>query len=468
VDDFPVSPDWHSVTIATPHESRTWHGRDVRVALDWCRKYETILYAPGSEWPKLRAILSAAGLPESAFARKQNGGYYIERQKDDGRSKAEPVAFEHPELPPLYFCKPLNSLHGGSRAAEVFDLLNFARSHGVAPDAPHRMAFELWKATWPTFKPGGFTPWYCQDAQYPNRPTVEAYRTLPLFGRDEAPRPGRYEHGTFYDKVAAYPSVMAHGGPFPWQLCKIDRLPERGEVGISRVTVHRVPDLLWSPLPYGRNVIAGSRGGWTHEPTADLWVPNRELLMALEYGVEQDAHEVYVGQYPEPRMFGAWFDLYQEAKRLPFGSSLAKWLFTRLWGQLSKNDDFLPIAVEITARLREQVYREALGNPEVGAVYVEVDGVIATGQAPPQPYGSGPGEWRMKPDDGPDHSDTWILGESTYAYWRDGRWRYHAEREQSDWHAHCERRGDELFANDLAWQERKRQMAVPRESVPVG
>jgi hypothetical protein len=449
-----VGPD--SITVAMPESSRTCYGSpQIRAFLDKCHEHSAILYAPGAEWRKLRTLLATLGIPESAFARRNQGGYYIDRP-----DRAEPVAFEYPDLPPVYFCKPLNTLSAGNRAAEVFGFLAFARSQGVYPDAPHAMAFELWKTTWPTFAPDGFTPWYYADSQHPNRPTVEAYRALPLFGRDQAPQPGLYGHATFYDKVAAYPSVMADGGGFPWQLRKIDRLPRAGEVGISRVSVHRVPDVLWQPLPYGPGVIPNSRGGWITEPLPDVWLSNRELLLAQECGVELDAREVCIGQYYEHRMFAAWFDLYQEAKRLPFGADLAKWLFTRLWGQLSTRDDLLPVAVEITARLREQVYREALGRPEVGAVYVEVDGIIATG-TPPQPQGTGPGDWRVKPDSGPVDADSFVLGESTHAYYRDGdgKRRYHAERQHGDWHEFCEQLGVEKFGD--VWRNWKPPVMAP-------
>ncbi len=457
-----------SLTLATwSGPDRPWSGRQVPLALQAARERDAVLYAPTTEARNIRAVLQTCGIPAAMLASTRNGGCYI-TNKDD-----QPVGINGiPGFPPIWFVKPLSAggLKPKHRAAEMFGFLEWAFLHGVGPDELGVMAFNLWKTTWPSFAPNGFATWSYADAHTPNRPPRETYVTgsgterivqLPLLGRDQAPILGRYEHATLHDKTMAYPDAMTHGGPFPWQLRHVDRPPRPGEVGISRITVHYVPDMAWSPLVTRDKT--GKWRRWIHEPVSDLWAPNREVLLAQDFSVDLEVKETYVGTHDSDGVFREWFDLYFEARGLAYGAGIAKYVFTRLWGQLSRNDDFLPWSVEITARLRESVYREALGRPEVSAVYVETDGVITT-DTPPQPQNSGPGSWRIKPKDGPVDAETWILGESTYT-WEDpetGKPRYHAETSGVSRRSHCEQLGDSLFGNDPAWLARRRRIMTPK------
>ncbi len=477
-----------TVTLAT-QEDGEWRYTSTAILgeLERLTARNAIIYAPVKTTGSIRRILQRAGVPEPTLASTSNGGCHVKDRKT-GRSIA--LLLSSLGLPDIWFCdtRPFNGMRPRDRADEVFSFLNWAFLHGVPADEPGSMTFNLWKTTFP---PRGYKTWFYEE-QHPGRPPKSLYVTGGKAGREwqlmmhgwDLSIPGHYKHATLLDCKMAYPYVMAHDtaierdGLFPMQLhaTKDARLPEPWELGISRVVVHAVPDLPWSPLPY-RNPETGK---WEplRQPMADLTVTNRELWLALRRGVDLEVKESYVGvkgTYRQP--FSKWYALYCEARELQPGSVFAKWIFNRLWGQLmiaghGDDFDFLPWAADIVARLRVKLHNEAL-TPETGAVYVETDSVIVTKDLP-KPYRDGPGSWYEKPQDGPVNAETWIPERESTAAWThaDGKADFRGEvpkeegkgiRKLSDYVTDlCEQR----FANDPDWQAWKRQTGRQPDETP--
>src|SRR6266540_1941837 len=461
--------EFDTITLAVqdsrewPHEEHSHTSATIRPALGHLADRNGIIYASTGDAHAIKSILGRAGIPDALLLDQRNGGHYV-----TDRETRQPIALLVPGLPPIWFLPPLRDLSPRVRAAEVFAFLDWAWAHGVAAGDPDQMTFNSWKITFP---PRGFKTWFYPDAHSPGRPPRDLYVTgaeadrvvqLPLLGRDQAPQwtLGFHEHATLYDRKMAYPYEMAHGGPFPMQLHRAhpaDRLPEAWEVGIVQVVIHHVPeDLLWSPVPCYFDDHGRKR--WSYEKgTAPDVLTIRELWLALTSGVDLEIKETYAcpASYYKDNVFTEWFGLCVEARELEHGSRVAKWIANRLWGQLSRMDDFLPWAVEITARHRVTAARQALMVPEVRAVYAETDGIICTAEDPaarPEPYGDGPGKWREKPKDGPADQPALILGESAYMWDRgNGKFGYHAETAAKDRPEHCRDLGDKLVGNDPRW-----------------
>lgn len=230
--------------------------------------------------------------------------------------------------------------------------------------------------------------------------------------------PGDYSASRYFDLGAAYPSCMA-AEPFPCRLIPVKVTTRLAGVGLARATVE-VPPMDWCPLP-----VRVRRGavcyGWG---TAEGWWTYRELALARDTGCKVTVHESWAG-VRELDLFGPWWSVVREGRALPGAAgALAKAVTSRLWGAFALEDDggatvrwrdkagrrpvrvrqhrarALPaartvyVASEITARVRDRLYREALAAAS-DVIYVDTDGFIA-GQDTPDNIGTGPGEWRVK------------------------------------------------------------------------
>jgi hypothetical protein len=237
--------------------------------------------------------------------------------------------------------------------------------------------------------------------------------------RDHAIRPGYHLGARYFDLVAAYPSAMV-AAPFPLRLHPGPKNPPAGTIGIARARV-QIPDLAHIPIPDAMH--RGPVPIYTPErsiafpagTTVTGWFMLRELELAEGIGCTVERYKTYVGdEYAD--VFGQWFrDFYLEGRSLPGGSAkLAKHCGNALWGMFKHEGTRTLWAAETTARVRVRITREALYRPEIGAVYADTDGVIATGSVTPEPYGRNPGEWATKEWAG--ITEVRILESGSYAY----------------------------------------------------
>lgn len=275
--------------------------------------------------------------------------------------------------------------------------------HGVIPGSVGSMGYRLWRSTLTR--------------------TVELHgphgRDALYGGRQEAPVPASYQQVAYWDLSAAYPASMA-SEPFPTRLVQVRPSTKlRPLPGIARATV-RIPEAEWCPLPV-RVADGVTCYGWG---TADGWWTWRELLVARDAGCSVKVHESWAPMGAVD-LFGPWWSLVQKARAIkgPVGS-LMKALTSALWGQFALRGDGgalvrwedeygripvkvadvkqgqLPheasafIASEITARVRERLWREAITELP-SPIYVDTDAVMA-GTGKPANAGSKPGQWRRK------------------------------------------------------------------------
>ena len=253
--------------------------------------------------------------------------------------------------------------------------------------------------------------------------------------------------GAYHEQVAhvdlkgAYPAAM-FAEPFPTRLVKTKR-PHIINEGISRAVVH-LPTSPWVALP------ERTKPGivkWEGGRELEGWWPNRELRMAVDMGGSVEPLETWEGvRMVEP--FLKWGSLVHQLRERP--GPEAKWwkgVSNSLWGTFAMSEvggiiytlgptgfpvsaaamrGGVPpptaayIAALTTARVRERVYREGLGNGwHEQVIYVDTDGimVLPDGEIPEGAVDSPglPGEWvvdKIMPK-------VYIRGTQAFAWWDD-------------------------------------------------
>lgn len=402
--------------VATRDDTITLTGTRIREWLTRFREQGGILYA------------SAAG--DIRGLRRLD--LTVRWQKETVNHKGSVIKFWDDELAPVHFLPPFVGIK--DRHAEFYGFLDFAIECGIDPAGPGTMAWNFWKATWKQ----GFTP----AAYVPEEILREAFKG----GREQALRVGSFENARHYDLSMAYPHSM-QAEPFPLALRKATRPALTAPVGIAYATVE-IPPMPWGPLP------AMSATRYPVGTQVQGWHSLRELRLARDLGARVELGDVYEGtNYVD--LFSDWYRLMVEARALEHGSRIAKHLANRLWGRFAPNEDsqyllkvapdgtrtktpllnkfsdLLYLAVDITARVRERVYLQALLEPDIGTVYVATDGVVANGSLAPKPLGGLPGQWREKSWTGP--TDVRIVKhgwDHMYAWREDGAWRYVGDMEE--------------------------------------
>lgn len=300
------------------------------------------------------------------------------------------IAWERLGKTTVYSARTVFSELGDDQAGRaLFFLCEIRRQlnrHGCGLGAWGSMALQLWRATLP--HPVAFSSQTMRDGLYGPRKQVQGVAR------------GDVLTGTVYvDLRSAYPTAMV-ADPIPTRLRRTIRSHLDG-IGIARATVtfphpSARPVIWWAPLPTRRRTAVS----WERHGPHESWWTFSELRMAKDAGLPVEVHESWEGiRHVEP--FGEWWQIVQPLRRKP--GPTGRWfkaVSNSLWGMFAVGNhtpklitlgasgrpvSVIPVnrtqpmptaayvAAEISGRVRERVYREALND---GAVYVDTDGVI--------------------------------------------------------------------------------------------
>jgi hypothetical protein len=287
--------------------------------------------------------------------------------------------------------------------------LSWLREYGIAPASLSSMSWSLWRASLSAPAAIGFDPNVSRQAVYG--------------GRQEITEPRVFQHMVSADIRSAYPFSMASNGyAVSLRPVSASTVLDPNVPGLARATIFVDRDMPYAPLP--TRIAPGLiQFQWGTVKGVYPWV---ELVAAEAVGATVRIEESWA-----PRrvvdLFGDWWDLTQEGRRLPGNAAImAKSIANSCWGQFGmtgydravirwtdeKGEDpfpvYLPgrpmphewtahIAAETTGRVRSRMLSEGLYGGTVRPVHVDTDGVIMRRRAPvPSPAGDGPGEWRVK------------------------------------------------------------------------
>jgi hypothetical protein len=394
-----VAAGHRSLTVATEAGERTYRKvRDIESAL--LRLSDHVVYAPAG-LAQLRHATGAQSWTLSAWRGRET------------RMRHEPSG------------TTVTSLRGSLEDSEDYwgDLaavLHWLRQYGVAPGSISAMAWSLWRASLAGEVVIGFDPEVGRAGLYGGR--QEVHPSAP----DGGPR--EYRHMVASDIRAAYPHAMASGAPYALSLREVD--PETAldpaVSGLAVATVVVPSDLPYATLPV-RVAPAIIQFQWGR--LAGVW-PWCELHAAADLGCEVKVVRSFAPRR-EGDIFGAWWPIAQEGRRLPgTASRLAKAITNSLWGQFGMvgdsrsevrwSDDagevpfsvdlperMMPhawcahVAAETTGRVRKRLLTEGLYDSRSRPVHIDTDGIIVRRgtQLPVCQQATGDeGAWRDKTD----------------------------------------------------------------------
>ena len=299
-------------------------------------------------------------------------------------------------------------------ALGLFEFCEWARDQGVGAKGFGAMGTGLWRSMLPervTFMP---PPAGCDFA------------TATMGGRVEAPLVDRsrpLRNMAYWDIRSAYPAAMARE-PFPQSLWPVHPTTRMDGTGIAEAAVS-----IGEPIPFGPLALPLARQSpYVTFGTCERYVTSfwswRELRAAREAGHTVKVVRSWAGRFEQDAFGEPWETIVGEGRALPLGGRFAKAAFNATWGGFASKAnqvDYLRwtdpdglhfdvttpkvsapmpieaagwVATEILARVRSQLFVEALSRP--GAVYCDTDGVIAPEGWLPAREGDRLGDWSKR------------------------------------------------------------------------